>query len=73
MKPNVAAAHVGICTDGAKAGQGAMLPTPLEYPAASTERLLLPMELTYFKKLRDELKVLFTDHNFHLSDRLHDD
>ena len=23
--------------------------------------------------LRDELKVIFTDHNFHLSDRLHDD
>ena len=24
-------------------------------------------------KLRDELKVFFTDHHFHLSDRLHDD
>ena len=29
--------------------------------------------LTRFFKLRDELKVFFTDHNFHLSDRLHDD
>ena len=29
--------------------------------------------LTYCFELRDELKVLFTDHNFHLSDRLHDD
>jgi hypothetical protein len=29
--------------------------------------------LTRFLKLRDELKVFFTDHNFHLSDCLHDD
>uniref|UniRef100_A0A674C2Q6 DUF4371 domain-containing protein n=1 Tax=Salmo trutta TaxID=8032 RepID=A0A674C2Q6_SALTR len=29
--------------------------------------------LTRFLKLRDKLKVFFTDHNFHLSDRLHDD
>lgn len=29
--------------------------------------------LTRFFKLRDELKVFFTDPNFHLSDRLHDD
>jgi hypothetical protein len=29
--------------------------------------------LTRFKKLRDGLKVFFTDHNCHLSDRLHDD
>jgi hypothetical protein len=28
--------------------------------------------LTHFLKLRDELKCSFTDHNFHLSDRLHD-
>jgi hypothetical protein len=27
----------------------------------------------FFLELRDELKVFFTDHNFHLSDRLHDD
>jgi hypothetical protein len=26
-----------------------------------------------FFELRDELKVFFTDHHFHLSDRLHDD
>ena len=29
--------------------------------------------LTRFFKLRDEIKVYFTDHNFHLSDHLHDD
>ena len=29
--------------------------------------------MTRFFKLRDDLKVFFTDHNFHLSDRLHDD
>jgi hypothetical protein len=29
--------------------------------------------LTRFFKLRDKLKDFFTDHNFHLSDRLHDD
>ena len=29
--------------------------------------------LTRFFKLRDELKVFFTDHDFHLSDHLHDD
>ena len=29
--------------------------------------------LTRFFELRDELKVLFTDLDFHLSDRLHDD
>jgi hypothetical protein len=29
--------------------------------------------LTRFFKLRDELKVFITDHNFHFSDRLHDD
>ena len=29
--------------------------------------------LTCFFLLRDELKVFFTDHHFHLSDRLHDD
>ena len=29
--------------------------------------------LTCFFKLRDKLKVFFTDHHFHLSDRLHDD
>ena len=29
--------------------------------------------LTHFFELRDELKVFFTDHNFHMSDRLHDD
>ena len=29
--------------------------------------------LTRFLKLRDELKVFFTDHYFHLFDRLHDD
>ena len=28
--------------------------------------------LTCFFKLRDELKAFFTDHNFHLSDRLHE-
>jgi hypothetical protein len=28
---------------------------------------------TFFYLLRGELKVFFTDHNFHLSDRLHDD
>ena len=28
--------------------------------------------LTHFLKLRDELKVFFTDHHFHLSDRLRD-
>ena len=27
----------------------------------------------FFFKLRDELKVFFTDHNFHLSERLNDD
>lgn len=35
--------------------------------------LLREKVLTRFLKLRDELKVLFTDHHFHLSDRLHDD
>ena len=30
------------------------------------------MTLLFFK-LRDELKVFFTDHNFHLSDCLHDE
>ena len=29
--------------------------------------------LTRFFELRDELKVFFTDHHFHLSDRLHDE
>jgi hypothetical protein len=29
--------------------------------------------LTRFFELRDELKVVFTDHHFHLSDRLYDD
>ena len=29
--------------------------------------------MTRFFELRDELKVFFTDHHFHLSDRLHDD
>ena len=29
--------------------------------------------LTLFLELSEELKVFFTDHNFHLSDRLHDD
>ena len=29
--------------------------------------------LTPFLELSDELKVFFTDHNFHLSDLLHDD
>ena len=29
--------------------------------------------LMCFLELRDDLKVFFTDHNFHLSDRLHDD
>ena len=29
--------------------------------------------MTRFLKLRDVLKVFFTDHNFHLSDHLHDD
>jgi hypothetical protein len=29
--------------------------------------------LTRVFELRDELKVFFTDHHFHLSDGLHDD
>jgi hypothetical protein len=29
--------------------------------------------LTCFYELRDKLKVFFTDNDFHLSDRLHDD
>ena len=29
--------------------------------------------MTRLKKMRDELKVFFTDHHFHLSDHLHDD
>ena len=29
--------------------------------------------MTRFFELRDELKVFFTDHYFHLSDTLHDD
>jgi hypothetical protein len=29
--------------------------------------------LTHCFEVRDELKVIFTDHNFHLSDRLHND
>jgi hypothetical protein len=28
--------------------------------------------LTHFFELRDELKVVFSDHDFHLSDCLHD-
>ena len=29
--------------------------------------------MTHFFELRDEHKVFFNDHHFHLSDRLHDD
>jgi hypothetical protein len=35
--------------------------------------LLRGKVLTRVLLLRDKLKVLFTDHNFHLSDRLHND
>ena len=43
--------------------------------AFTTYRLVIKGQSidTFFFKLRDELKAFFTDHNFRLSDRLHDD